>query len=108
MAPNSWAFPACPKHGREKASSVARAERAGCELMSCKNINVTHARQDAAPGRFSRQNGPIEQMSEIENSLGTLRRKRGLSAIQLAATVGVRDRKSTRLNSSHLGISYAV
>jgi putative molybdopterin biosynthesis protein len=28
-------------------------------------------------------------MSEIETSLGTLRRKRGLSAIQLAATVGV-------------------
>ena len=30
-----------------------------------------------------------EKMPEIENSLGALRRKRGLSAIHLAATVGV-------------------
>src|ERR1039458_10792781 len=51
---------------------------------------------------------PIERIIVIDNDLGQL----GASAAdregfqKLVADVG--DRKSTRLNSSHLGISYAV
>src|ERR1035441_9117621 len=55
--------------------------------MSCKNINVTLARQEPGPSRIPAR--MTTYMPEIETSLGTLRRKRGLSAIQLAATVGV-------------------
>src|SRR5882757_1020526 len=55
--------------------------------MSCKNINVTQARQQrgmASPDRMS-----TSRMPEIETSLGKFRRKRGFSAIRLAAAVGV-------------------
>src|ERR1035437_920431 len=45
MLPNSSAFPACPKQAGEKVASAARTKKARCDLMSCKNINVTHARQ---------------------------------------------------------------
>src|SRR5438876_7100862 len=36
------------------------------------------------------------------------RRRRAVSIVPRAALAGIRDRKSTRLNSSHPSISYAV
>src|SRR5882762_7883619 len=88
MAPNNSAFPACPKQGAERARNVTREETACKAPMSCNNINVIDARQpsqrDVSSDRMTSQ-----RMPEIETSLGTLRRKRGFSAIHLAEQVGV-------------------
>src|SRR5436853_4397583 len=43
-----------------------------------------------------------------KNSLWPMPMGLACCAIELMATAASRDRKSTRLNSSHLGISYAV
>src|SRR5438045_7742140 len=55
----------------------------------------------------------LEALDQLLLALERMRRHHGLDAVeQLGAdgldVLGRQDRKSTRLNSSHLGISYAV
>src|SRR5689334_24687730 len=53
--------------------------------------------------------GPVNMIDGSEPMLAKLRmRARGLRPARLPASSHVRDRKSTRLNSSHSSISYAV
>src|ERR1035441_8664830 len=50
-----------------------------------------------------------QELTEMTNSLRVLLNLRYIGADKAQSTISVRaDRKSTRLNSSHLGISYAV
>src|SRR5688572_30907820 len=49
-----------------------------------------------------------ELPGELDQSVGVERPARPLEAGPLVRTAGIRDRKSTRLNSSHSQISYAV
>src|SRR5205814_9559192 len=52
------------------------------------------------------------RVSSAFNKFSQVRTRRGLTGAQVAQEIldnaGIQDRKSTRLNSSHLGISYAV
>src|SRR5438045_6131726 len=43
-----------------------------------------------------------------QNEVVNVERRRGLEVINEITSIEIIDRKSTRLNSSHLGISYAV
>src|SRR5437899_8056706 len=46
----------------------------------------------------------IHVIVEVQQHIG----RNQVRAVAMSSTDGVEDRKSTRLNSSHLGISYAV
>src|SRR5437899_5671222 len=58
----------------------------------------------------SGQRGGLERRSRIRRDGRNVGAPRGLHGAEGAGRAGAlpRDRKSTRLNSSHLGISYAV
>src|SRR5207249_8786399 len=51
---------------------------------------------------------PIEESSKEQNIRVPCRRFRELEALACPCESGIEDRKSTRLNSSHVSISYAV
>src|SRR5256885_10191676 len=74
-------------------------------------IFTGRARLAAEAGRVGgiaeRQRIGVQDLLHVERREGDLRRPRQVEAV-LGDLVDVRDRKSTRLNSSHLVISYAV
>src|SRR5690554_5522505 len=63
--------------------------------------------QSGEGGQSASSSGPVVQSGGADQSDGAARGEQSTSPDQDAA-VGVEDRKSTRLNSSHVRISYAV
>src|SRR5699024_12882605 len=63
----------------------------------------TRRSSDLLPGRV--QHNDVRPLASLGQHLGSLRR---VPAEELPVLNAVEDRKSTRLNSSHVSISYAV
>src|SRR5258705_7250953 len=79
--------------------------------ISCNRRNGDRVRDLHPPSarRSSRSPDPLGQPGpDQSHHPGDERRRHAHRPLSLHATGGQRDRKSTRLNSSHLGISYAV
>src|SRR5207302_3096260 len=75
--------------------------RRSSDLEATQNIKVL----DAAMDELGRITGQRPAMRRSRKSIAAFRLRQGMP---IAATVTLRDRKSTRLNSSHVKISYAV
>src|SRR2546430_7226586 len=71
-------------------------------LAECFGLDAGGMRAFASPSPF-----PVEQRPIVYRPVGALSRS-SLAALQPALFAAIADRKSTRLNSSHSQISYAV
>src|SRR5437899_2274071 len=75
------------------------------KVMETEGINLAHS--EWTPEAIAAHFAEIGDMSTAKALEGAFQQTQKYIA-QAAARAGIKDRKSTRLNSSHLGISYAV
>src|SRR5262245_63096600 len=103
-------------------STIVRAARAAGShphlasvlLQGRKSANIHPVRESSEESPIKRHKLAVKLLRHNVAKPAHARRNDTRSSIAIASAIGVaarasrRDRKSTRLNSSHLGISYAV
>src|SRR5205814_7332589 len=90
-----------------KPGVCAGVKRGGAQQQQVQPYQRPHVAVPVAPAAKTRQQSDLEQAAQ--GGYAAAYQHAQQLAQQLGANQGhARDRKSTRLNSSHLGISYAV
>src|SRR5262245_63922128 len=91
-----------------RALIVANASRSLCGAVANKRITGRRRKSSLALQPLQNPFGIAANAENLLRCIGRSRWARNLSALHLQKRTSKGDRKSTRLNSSHLGISYAV
>src|SRR5256885_7228157 len=97
------------KHAARKlkrAQILLAADAGSCDAEIARSVRVSLSSIGRTKRRFVE--GNLERALSEEPRPGAERKLTGKEEALLVATACAKDRKSTRLNSSHLVISYAV